>query len=122
MPSLFEGFGLPILEAMACETEVICSTRGALPEIAGGQATLVDPENISEMAAALETVTSRPEPARRKILEGARARADSMSWDECAAQTIRIYRRIHAECSPGSSGGRLAAAAPDRVFLPRSSA
>lgn len=98
-PSLFEGFGLPVLEAMACGTPVITSTASSLPEVAGDAALLVDPEDTEGLADAMKRVLSDPELAAHLRLAGL-ARAVSFSWERAAAETAGYHRRIL-----GASGG-----------------
>jgi glycosyltransferase involved in cell wall biosynthesis len=93
LPSLYEGFGLPVLEAMACGTPVVCSRRASLPEVAGDAALLVDPENIDELTHAIQTILHDPAQAatlRRKGL----ARAAGFSWDRTARNTLRVYQQL----------------------------
>lgn len=94
-PSLFEGFGMPPTEAMACGCPVISSTRGALGEVVGNAARIVEPEDENSIAAALGEFASSAEVRagwRERGLEHARG----FSWDEGAAKTIEIYRRAAA--------------------------
>jgi glycosyltransferase involved in cell wall biosynthesis len=90
-PSLYEGFGIPILEAMACGAPVVTSAGGATEEVAGGAAVLVDPLDPAEIARGIEEAAARRDELRRLGLERAR-RAD---WPSVAAQTVEVYR----ECS-----------------------
>jgi glycosyltransferase involved in cell wall biosynthesis len=90
-PSLYEGFGLPPLEAMACGTPVITSNVSSLPEVVGQAAILVDPNNIQELAGAMNKVLNDPTLAadlRQKVL----ARAHEFSWGKCARETLEVYR------------------------------
>jgi alpha-1,3-rhamnosyl/mannosyltransferase len=91
-PSLFEGFGLPVLEAMACGAPVICSDRTSLPEVAGGAALLVDPTDTAAIAAAIRRVTTEPELSARLRRSGVE-RAAGYSWDSAARATLAIYRK-----------------------------
>jgi glycosyltransferase involved in cell wall biosynthesis len=85
-PSLFEGFGLPILEAMACGTPVAASNRGAIAEVAGSAALLFDPEDTEEMAAAIEAVV-RDE----RLREGSVAHAAAFTWQATAERHLEVY-------------------------------
>jgi glycosyltransferase involved in cell wall biosynthesis len=89
-PSLYEGFGLPVLEAMACGTPVITSSVSSLPEVAGDAALLVDPESVTEIAAAVRGVTADPELSgllRRLGL----ARAAAFPWDATARKISALF-------------------------------
>jgi len=94
-PSLYEGFGLPPLEAMACGTPVIASNLTSIPEVVGDAAMLVDPRNAGEIAAALEIILSSQE-TRSGLIEKGIARAARFSWARCAEQTRAIYEKVAA--------------------------
>ena len=91
-PSLYEGFGLPVLEAMGCGCPVICSNASSLPEVAGEAAVLVDPRRADqlaqELARVLESVDLR-ESLRARVL----ARAKEYVWERTARQTVAVYER-----------------------------
>jgi glycosyltransferase involved in cell wall biosynthesis len=88
-PSLYEGFGLPVLEAMACGTPVVCSNAASLPEVAGDAALLVDPLDVEELAAALERVLS-DEELRAGLIERGFEQAKRFSWERCARETLDV--------------------------------
>lgn len=92
-PSLYEGFGLPILEAMACSTPVVCSQASSLPEAAGGAALLIDPINVDDLANGMARVLDDTALARRLRRQGL-AQAQHFTWERAAAQTADVYRRI----------------------------
>lgn len=89
-PSLYEGFGLPPLEAMACGCPVACSDAGALPETAGGAARLFDPHDPTAIADAVRDVLDTPEP----WVERGLARAAAFSWDATARATDAVYAEL----------------------------
>ena len=91
-PSRYEGFGLPVLEAMACATPVVTTTGGSLPEIAGDAATLIDPGDETALAAALAKLAGDP-AARQAAAARGRTRAATFTWDRCAAETAAAYHR-----------------------------
>lgn len=89
-PTLYEGFGLPVIEAMACGVPVLTSSTSALQEVAGGYAYLVDPMDVSAIARGIVTLAT--DPARRaEFAELGRRRARDFSWDRAAEQTLKIY-------------------------------
>jgi glycosyltransferase involved in cell wall biosynthesis len=92
-PSLEEGFGLPLLESMACGVPVLTSNRGALPEIAGGAAMLVNPEDIEDMVHGL-SVLLNDEALRRRLAQAGRRRAADFTWKKTAGQTVALYREL----------------------------
>lgn len=90
-PSRYEGFGLPVLEAMASGTPVICSNVSSLPEVAGGAAELVDPDSPADIAATVENLLD--DEARREIMIARGLdRAAELSWRETARRTLEVYR------------------------------
>jgi glycosyltransferase involved in cell wall biosynthesis len=90
-PSLYEGFGLPPLEALACGTPVVCSNSSSLPEVVGDAALLVEPHDISGLARAIERVLDEPELAAELRARGLR-RAAGFSWERTARITVEIYQ------------------------------
>jgi glycosyltransferase involved in cell wall biosynthesis len=90
--SLYEGFGLPVLEAMACGTPVVAARTGALEEVSGNAAVLVDPLDPDAIAAGLNEAIDRREDLRERGLERARA----FDWHDVARETVAVYREAAA--------------------------
>jgi glycosyltransferase involved in cell wall biosynthesis len=95
-PSLYEGFGLPILEAMACGTPVVASRASCLPEVAEGAALMVDPDNVDGLAAALELALLDVN-LRVHLVEKGKQRAARYSWRHAAEQLLGVYMRVAAQ-------------------------
>jgi glycosyltransferase involved in cell wall biosynthesis len=93
MPSLDEGFGLPLLEAMAAGLPVIAASRGALPEVAGGAATLVNDDSPEAWAEAIRSVIDN-ESLRQALQRAGRIRAAQFSWERTATETAALYREV----------------------------
>ena len=91
-PSLYEGFGLPVLEAMTRGVPAVVSNTSSLPEVSGDGAIGVNPRSIREIASAIETVCTDVGLAERLAAAG-RARAERFSWDETARRTLEVYER-----------------------------
>ena len=89
-PSLYEGFGQPPLEAMACGCPVVCSDAGSLPETCGTAARYFDPKDVDQMADAVLDVLADPEPWRARGLE----RAATFTWERTALDHERVYREL----------------------------
>ena len=94
-PSLYEGFGLPILEAMACGTPVVASRASCLPEVAEGAALLIDPTNVDGLSVSLELALADPALRARLIAEG-RQRASLYTWRRAAERLLEVYQRVAA--------------------------
>ncbi len=90
-PSLAEGFGFPVLEAMACGTPVVASNRDAIPEVAGNAATLIDPLDCASMASALIDILLETQK-KTEYRELGLGRVQLYGWDSVARQTISVYR------------------------------
>ena len=92
-PSLYEGFGLPPLEAMACGTPVVCSRASSLPEVGGRAARYVNPTSAEEMACAIHEVL-RDEALRAEMGERGLEQANRFSWERAAQETMAVYRTV----------------------------
>lgn len=92
VPSVYEGFGLPVGEAMASGIPVICTTGGALPEVAGDAAVLVPPENPSALATAITDLLNDPEKAKALGEAGYKRVMNQFTWKNAAEKTVEAYR------------------------------
>ncbi len=93
-PSVYEGFGLPILEAMACGTPVITSDVSSSPEVAGGAALLVDPYNVDQLAEVMYKVASQDD-LRAYLTRRSLRRAEDFSWEKTALETLAVYEEAY---------------------------
>jgi glycosyltransferase involved in cell wall biosynthesis len=92
-PSLYEGFGLPPLEAMACGTPVVCSNVSSLPEVVGDAAEIVNPENVFDIARGMREVLLNPQ-RRSQLVERGFEQARRFSWERTAQQVLDAYEEI----------------------------
>jgi glycosyltransferase involved in cell wall biosynthesis len=93
VPSLYEGFGFPALEAMACGTPVVVSDRGALPEVAGNAALIFEAKQPESLAAAVEKICADSH-VRDRLIEQGKQRAAAFSWEDAARKTAHVYESL----------------------------
>jgi len=93
-PSVFEGFGLPVLEAMACGTPVICSNASSLPEVAGDAAILVEPADSAGFGAAVQRVLEDA-GVRQRLAALGMAQAQRFTWENTARRTLAVYESVY---------------------------
>jgi glycosyltransferase involved in cell wall biosynthesis len=99
---LYEGFGFPILEAMACETPVVCANTSSLPELAGDAALLVDPADTAALAGAIERVLADRGLAADLAARGP-ARARQFTWERAARETLAVLETVVARRGEASA-------------------
>jgi glycosyltransferase involved in cell wall biosynthesis len=92
-PSFYEGFGLPVLEAMTLGCPVVTSNTSSLPEVVGDAALMVNPDDGEDLAAALGRVIG-DRPLRQTLIERGRTRAAQFSWERTALETLKAYRSL----------------------------
>jgi alpha-1,3-rhamnosyl/mannosyltransferase len=92
-PSLYEGFGIPVAQAMAAGSPVITSNLSSLPEITGGAAILIDPRSVTELGAAIQRVGHSPDLRTRMRMEGI-DQAKQFTWETAAAESLRFFSKI----------------------------
>ena len=94
VPSLYEGFGLPAAEAMACGTPVIATTGGALPEVVGDAGVLVPPADADALAAAIRQLLSDQQAQQRMSEAGKKRVREQFNWEQAAKKTLEVYREV----------------------------
>ena len=92
-PSFYEGFGLPILEAMQCGTPVITSNTSSMPEVGGDACLYIEPEDVTGLADQIYRVVYNNELIEDLSQKGIK-RAKNFSWDKCARETLKIYESL----------------------------
>jgi glycosyltransferase involved in cell wall biosynthesis len=101
-PSLYEGFGMPPTEAMACGCPVICSTRGSLGEVVGNAAAIVDPEDVDSIAAQLAAIAN-DSALRERLRAAGLEQARKFNWSSTGAATLKVYERAAARVTSASA-------------------
>lgn len=91
-PSLYEGFGLPVLEAFACKCPVLTSNISSLPEVAGDAAVLVDPESIEDITLGIEKVSNKA--VTKELVKKGFKRKAQFSWEKCARETLEVLEKV----------------------------
>jgi len=94
VPSFYEGFGLPVLEGMACGIPVICSQNSSLTEIGGSVAIFCDPARPADIAAKIKSTISLTATERSNLAAKCKAHSKKFSWEKTAQQTIDIYQEV----------------------------
>ena len=92
-PSLYEGFGLPVAQAMAAGVPVITSNLSSLPEVGGEAALLVEPRSVAELQSALQRILLSPD-LRKRLSRAGIERASLYRWDVCARKSWRFFERV----------------------------
>jgi glycosyltransferase involved in cell wall biosynthesis len=95
-PSLYEGFGIPPLEAMACETPVIVSSHGALPETTGGNCLQVDPYDVDDITKTINKLLT-DNALKKRTIEDGKKWVKNFTWEKAAEETLRIYENLSSE-------------------------
>jgi glycosyltransferase involved in cell wall biosynthesis len=97
-PSLYEGFGIPILEAFAAGCPVILSNTSSLPEIGGDGAVYFDPYSIDDMRTVIERVITSKD-MQSELVKNGRNQAKKFSWEKCTRETMNIYEIVASPCT-----------------------
>lgn len=92
-PSFYEGFGLPLLEAMSCQTPILASRAASIPEVTGGAALLFDPYDVQDMAGAMRKVTGS-DGLRQELVQRGVKRVTDFSWEKCARETLAAMESV----------------------------
>ena len=92
-PSLYEGFGIPPLEAMSFACPVVCSNVSSIPEIVGDAAEMFDPYDIESIQLAIERVV-QDEELKSELINRGKERIKQFSWERCAQETLKVYKKI----------------------------
>jgi len=95
-PSLYEGFGIPVLEAMACGIPVVTSNVSSLPEVSGGAAVLINPHSIKDLADGIKRILFDEELRKRNIAKGIK-RAKFFTWERCAKETLKAFSQVRRQ-------------------------
>jgi glycosyltransferase involved in cell wall biosynthesis len=103
-PSLYEGFGMPVLEAQSCGVPVMTSNNSSLPEIAGDSALLVDPHDVDAIAAAMYRLLT-DEGLRKELIRRGFANVQRFAWEKCARETLAVLEEVAASAQRGSARG-----------------
>lgn len=104
LPSLYEGFGLPVLEAMARRVPVITSAETACAEVAGDAALLVDPRSVDDLRSAIDRLATDPDLRARLAVRG-RQRAERFDWESTARKTVALYEKVAGSAPASRPGG-----------------
>ncbi len=93
LPSLYEGFGIPVLEAMACGTPVVCSNTSSLPEVCGNAGLLIDPNSLDQIEQAIRLLVCDKKLRQKKIKEGLQ-QVKKFSWDRMAKEVLKVFENV----------------------------
>lgn len=96
-PSLYEGFGLPVLEAMSVGCPVVTSNQGSLPEVGGKAALYVDPKSVSEISAKMSEILSWSPKTRSESIKAGESQSLKFSWEKTARETIKVYEQTYGK-------------------------